>query len=104
MAPAPTAKPKILASYCKEIAEQANLPEAQVRLVCELFLKGILDQLRAGIPFGSWMVNMTPEPLPAAKAPGTNAKPPASLSVTVSPAAGFSDDKFQKQVLVRLKA
>lgn len=103
MAPAPSAKPKFLASYCKEIADQANLPEAQVRLVCELFLKGILDQLRAGIPFGSWMVNITPELLPAAKAPGAKAKASASVSVTVAQAAGFSDDKFQKQVLSRLK-
>ncbi len=104
MAPASTAKPKFLASYCKEIAEQTKLPEAQVRLVCELFLKGILDQLRAGIPFSSWMVNMVPEPLAAAKAAGATAKAAASLSVTVNQAAGFSDDKFKKQVLSRLKA
>ncbi len=104
MAPAPTAKPKFLASYCKEIAEQTKLPEAQVRLVCELFLKGIFDQLRAGIPFGSWMITMVPEPLPAAKASGAKAKEPATLSVKVNQRAGFSDGKFKKQVLNRLKA
>lgn len=102
MAPAPTAKSKTLASYCKEIAAQTKLPEAQVRLVCELFLKGIVDQLRAGIPFGSWMVNLAAEPLPKAKASAAQAKPPATLSVKIEPAPGFTEARFKKQVLSRL--
>ncbi|SBO44399.1 protein of unknown function [Cyanobium sp. NIES-981] len=102
--PMATSKQKSLADYCKGIAEQTGLTETQVRLVCELFLSGLLKQLRAGIPFVSWMIHINPEPESTTTTKPETPRRTASLLARITQVPTFNEDKFQQSIQTRLNS